>query len=421
MSVKIQCPNCRREYNVGEQFLGRKVVCKNDACGAKFQAATAKRVESVTELAERVVNQHPAELARPRAASETGHSQRNLGLYLLAGIPSLLLLAGVTFYWSGGFNRPMASKPVGGQSEPRIDNSVKNAVDHSDKSGSNSIPVENPVDDLEVAAFRKSVAKFLCYIHFAMQSSKRYMDINDKNTVTDSVESGPLLGQLRSRIGVPPAGLKSRKEIQQKLDVIMDGYRSGVSSLKSNFVEPVPPVTFAEAIQELRSVDGHPLPEETLKTFDEITKVAGEIANELGITFDESHSADEFFSLAVELTESSRKCISGMAPLPALAQASKLDAIAAELDLKVKPSFVTIKWTGLPDPPQATPERPKLIAAFKEIHKNIVKANRSYRFLRHSPKKLTSEQVKQLVDIHDQALDTARLLLNEVEPLLKTK
>jgi len=48
-SHKIECPKCHREYDVTEQFLGRKVICSNKACGAKFLAEAFEPLEIVEE------------------------------------------------------------------------------------------------------------------------------------------------------------------------------------------------------------------------------------------------------------------------------------------------------------------------------------------------------------------------------------
>ena len=52
-TAKIECPKCHRKYNVPEQNLGRKVVCANESCGAKFLATVyqlAKPTEEIVEV-----------------------------------------------------------------------------------------------------------------------------------------------------------------------------------------------------------------------------------------------------------------------------------------------------------------------------------------------------------------------------------
>ena len=51
-AAKIECPKCHRKYNVSERNLGRKVVCANESCGAKFLATVYQREKPVDEFVE---------------------------------------------------------------------------------------------------------------------------------------------------------------------------------------------------------------------------------------------------------------------------------------------------------------------------------------------------------------------------------
>lgn len=60
-SVKIECPSCHRNYNVAEKFLGRKVTCATDTCGATFLAAVFLPLEPIEDVVASTEGSSPSE------------------------------------------------------------------------------------------------------------------------------------------------------------------------------------------------------------------------------------------------------------------------------------------------------------------------------------------------------------------------
>jgi hypothetical protein len=417
-TFKIECPECHRKYNVGERILGRKVTCSNKSCGTTFLAENIQlspsivdvevpqKSESTTQNVEKVGLSPPPLPSKNKttpsaesdlqfgpvesAAPSNPKRRQTLILCILAVVPTVALVIGLFFY-------------VKAQS--------KEATKVASPSAANS------PDDLEDKAFHKAVAKTLAYANCSMQSMRRLQDINDRLVFSNAKDYRGFLGGIRSRIPVPPAHLKSRVRIDQQLDLLVETYRTALTHI------PMPNAqekfgNVAEIIDALKSLDGHKLPEETLLAFEETSKIADSIGNDLKISFDDAHRSKEFCENAIEIIEYAKRCIANLERLPVVPNMqSSFDLSLSDADVR----GVTILWSHLPDPPEGVANRDKVVAAIAGIHKNLVAADRNHRFAYEAKKLLSDGDFTELRSIYDQSLKNAAKLADEVEPLLRAK